>query len=170
MNIVLVGFMGTGKTTTGKALAKKLNMKFLDIDEEIEREAKMKISEIFEEFGEPHFRELEKNKVKKLASKDGLVISAGGGVILFEENVRELKKNGVLICLRSTPEKIYERIKKESHRPLLDVPNPKERIRELLERREPFYAQAAYSLDTTQLTVAQSAEKIIELLRKENKV
>ncbi len=162
--------MGTGKTTTGKALAKKLGMKFVDVDEEIERKAKMKIAEIFEEFGEPHFRELEKREVKRLASQDGLVISAGGGVMLFEENARALKKNGVLVCLRSTPEKIYARIKREAGRPLLNVSNPKEKIKKLLEQREPCYAKADYSIDTTELTIGASAEKIIELLRKEKKI
>lgn len=162
--------MGTGKTSSGKSLAKKLKMKFVDTDEEIEAKAGMKIGEIFEEFGEPRFRELERDEVKRVSARDGFVVSAGGGVILFEENVRELKKNGVIVCLRSTPEKIFERIKHDSHRPLLNVSNPKEKIRELLEKREHFYAQADYSLDTTRLSVDEAADKIIELLKKEKRL
>lgn len=162
--------MGTGKTSSGKALAKKLKMKFVDTDGEIEAKAGMKIGEIFEEFGEPRFRELEREEVQRVSARDGLVVSAGGGVILFEENVRELKKNGIIICLHSTPEKIFARIKHDKHRPLLNVPNPEKRIEELLEKRAPLYAKADYFLDTTNLSVEQAAEKIMELLRKEKKI
>jgi len=163
-NIVLVGFMGTGKTSVGKRLARELKMGFLEMDETIEKEAGIKISEIFARFGEKAFRKKEKELVKRIAELDNLVISTGGGVILEEENVKDLKKNGILICLWATPSVIYNRIKNEAHRPLINCKNPKKRIKELLEDRASFYAQADYTIDNSRLTLTGAVKEIIKIL------
>lgn len=163
-NIVLVGFMGTGKTSVGKKLAKELKMDFLEMDEAIEKEAGMKISEIFARFGEEAFRKKERELVRKLAELDNLVISTGGGVILNQKNVKDLKKNGVLICLSATPSVIYDRIKDEVHRPLLNCKDPQKRIEELLEYRAPFYARADHAINASNLTIDEVVEEIVKIL------
>ncbi len=165
MNISLIGFMGTGKTSAGKLLAKKLRMQYVDTDKVIEKKAGMRVPEIFSNFGEPYFRELEAKAVKEVSEKNNQVISCGGGVVLREENTRNLKRRGPVVCLTASPETIYARIKHETHRPLLNVPDPEKRIRELLEMRAPFYAKADYVIDTTELSVEQVVEKIIELTK-----
>ena len=162
MNISLVGFMGTGKTSVGKLLAKKLKMRYFDADAVIEEDAGMKISKIFEDFGEPYFRELEEKAIAKLSAQDGLVISCGGGAVLREANIVNLKRNGPVVCLMATPSIIYNRIKNEAHRPLLQVPDPKKRIRELLEKRAPLYAKADFTIDTSKLTIGKVVDKIAE--------
>ena len=161
MNISLVGFMGTGKTSAGKLVAKKLGMKYVDTDEVVEENAGMKVSDIFSNFGEPYFRDLEAKAVKQVSERDNQVISCGGGVVLRDENVKNLKRGGPVICLAASPEAVFERVKHETHRPLLKVPDPKERIRELLAERAPHYAKADHSIDTTELSVEQVAAKII---------
>jgi len=161
VNISLVGFMGTGKTSAGKLVAKKLGMKYVDTDEVVEENAGMKVSDIFSNFGEPYFRDLEAKAVKQVSERDNQVISCGGGVVLRDENVKNLKRGGPVICLAASPEAVFERVKHETHRPLLKVPDPKERIRELLAERAPHYAKADHSIDTTELSVEQVAAKII---------
>jgi len=164
-NIILVGFMGTGKTAVGKALAKRLGMKFVDIDDVIEEREGMNISDIFEKKGEPYFRSAEKRVVKEVSAKSGLVVAAGGGTVIDEENVRNFKVNGAVFCLVATAETILERTKGHMHRPLLNVSDPKEKIIELLAKRAEYYARADYRVDTTDLSVEQVAEKITELIR-----
>jgi len=153
--------MGTGKTSAGKLVAKKLGMKYVDTDEVVEENAGMKVSDIFSNFGEPYFRDLEAKAVKQVSERDNQVISCGGGVVLRDENVKNLKRGGPVICLAASPEAVFERVKHETHRPLLKVPDPKERIRELLAERAPHYAKADHSIDTTELSVEQVAAKII---------
>jgi len=160
MNIALIGFMGTGKTTVGKRLARALRMRFVDTDYIIEERAGIKISEIFSSFGEPYFRELERNVIAEISARDGLVISAGGGAVLNPENIRNLKRHGKIVCLTARPEAIYARIKHETHRPLLNVPNPSARIRELLNARAPYYAQADITIDTTHLSIGEVVAEI----------
>lgn len=160
MNIVLVGFMGTGKTAVGKLLAKKIQMKYICTDEVIEDKERRSINDIFKKNGEPYFRRVEKEVVKKVAQLDNFIIDAGGGVVLDEENVQNLKKNGKIICLTATPEVILERTKRYYHRPLLDVDEPKAKIEELLKFRAPHYAKAHFSIDTTNLTIEQVAQEI----------
>ncbi|MCX7724573.1 MAG: shikimate kinase [Thermodesulfovibrio sp.] len=161
-NIVLIGFMGTGKSTVGKIISKKLNFTYTDIDELIERAMGMKISEIFEKFGEERFRDIETEMVKIVTKKDGQVISTGGGVVLREENILNLKNSGILFCLKANPEKIFERIKNCKNRPLLMVENPKDRIKELMDKRKPFYEKADFIIDTDDLSAEEVAEKIIK--------
>jgi shikimate kinase len=149
-NIVLIGFMGTGKTLVGKKLARRLKMDFVDLDEVIEKENKMKISEIFERYGEKYFRQLETKAVKKISDMNNHVISTGGGVVLKSENVKNLKKNGVIVCLKASPEIILKRIEKEKNRPLLEVKDREKKIKELLKFREVCYKKVAdYMIDSS---------------------
>ncbi|MBI4399114.1 shikimate kinase [Candidatus Micrarchaeota archaeon] len=165
MNIILLGFMGTGKTSVGKKLSGKLSMHYIDTDEMIEKEVKLEIWRIFAEFGEQYFREIEKKAIEKVSKLDNYVISTGGGMVLFEENIKNLKKHGKLICLTASPEEIYKRIEKETHRPLLKTPDAKTKIRELLKLRAPLYAKADHIIDTTNLNVDEVVEKIEKLIR-----
>lgn len=164
-NIVLFGFMGTGKTTVGKLLAKKLGMDFVDVDDLIEADQKKTISKIFEENGEPYFREVEKRIIKEISGKQGLVIGAGGGAVLFEENLCNLEKSGVLICLTATPEVILGRTKGMKHRPLLNVEDPRKRIEELLAKRASYYAKIKNQIDTSSLARDQVVEKILQIIK-----
>lgn len=159
-NIILLGFMGTGKTAVGKKLGSELGSDFLDIDELIEKESGTSISEIFFNFGEEHFRQLEADAAKKVSESENMVIAAGGGVVLREENMKNLRKNGVLICLSARPEVIIERTKAEKNRPLLDTPYPLETIKELLRFRAPLYAQADVMIDTSDLTINEVVTKV----------
>ena len=162
-NIVLLGFMGTGKTAIGKRVAERLEMEYLDVDNIIEKEAGMSISEIFSRFGEEHFRALESKMARKVSTYENKVISTGGGIVLRKENMDNLRQGSVLICLTARPEVILARTKKGHHRPLLEVDYPLTTIKELLAYRAPFYAQADYSLDTSDLTIDQVVEEVIKL-------
>lgn len=160
MNIVLVGFMGTGKTTVAKSLARTLKMKYISTDEVIEDRERRSINEIFKKSGEQYFRRIEKEVVKKVAQLNNFIIDAGGGVVLDEENIQNLKKNGKIVCLSATAEVILERTKRYRTRPLLNVENPKAKIEQLVKLRAPFYARADVSIDTTDLSVKQVVEEI----------
>jgi len=140
-NIVLTGFMGTGKTTVGRLLARQLGREFIDTDELIQARHGRSIPEIFLEFGETAFRQMEADIVQELAEREELVISTGGRLMLDPANVAALSRKGRVFCLVATPEEILARLKhsKTHPRPLLEVPNPGERIVELLEQREKGY-------------------------------
>lgn len=164
-NIVLLGFMGTGKTAVGKILAQKLSLKFVDLDNLIEEEMGMSISDIFFNFGEPYFRDLEKEMVRRISFKKNLVIATGGGVVLDDENMENLRRHGILITLMASVEEIYRRISQTKNRPLLDVPYPEKTIKEMLELRRPRYELADFTVNTSGRTVEDVAE---EILRKIN--
>ncbi len=161
-NIIITGFMGTGKTTVGKIISNKLNFIFLDIDELIEKTTGMKISEIFKKFGEPRFRDIETEMVKVVTKKRGQVISTGGGVVLREENLHHLKKSGIIFCLTASPNTIFERTKGCKDRPLLQVDNPQDKIKELMNERRPFYEKADIIIDTEGLSASEVAERVIK--------
>ena len=166
MNVVITGFMCSGKTSVGKKLAEKLNFDFLDTDDLVENKVGMRITEIFEKYGEPYFRELEAQIIKEVSEKNKLVISTGGGVVLREENVNNLRKNGVIINLVAKPETIYERLKKQPGiRPLLNKPNPLEEIKKLLEYRERYYKNCDFRIETDNLSVEEIVEKILNFLK-----
>lgn len=169
MNIVLVGFMGTGKTVVAKRLAERLGMKYLDLDDVIESWDGRRISQIFAEDGEPGFRQLEKKAAAKISKLDNLVLATGGGVVLDSENVRNLKQNGVMICLTATPEIIYARVKDETHRPILNISDPMAKINELLDFRAPYYARADFTIDTSKISVDEITDKILELIKEKPK-
>jgi shikimate kinase len=157
--------MGTGKTTVAKLLAKDMAMKYISTDEVIEDKERRSINEIFKKSGELYFRRVEKEIVKKVAQLNNFVIDAGGGVVLDKENIQNLKRNGKVVCLCATAEVILERTRRYRHRPLLNVENPKEKIEELLQFRAPFYAQADFSIDTTDLNIEQVAQEIKSKLK-----
>ncbi|MBU0634970.1 MAG: shikimate kinase [Candidatus Omnitrophica bacterium] len=161
-NIVLVGFMGTGKTTVARILAQKLKRQFVDLDDIIENGEGRTIADIFREKGQAYFRKIEKDAVCAVSKNTGMIIACGGGVVLDSENVSRLKDKGVMICLTATAEVISERTKSFSHRPLLNTDEAKTKIEELLKARKADYAKADHTIDTSSLTVEQVAEKILK--------
>jgi shikimate kinase len=165
-NIVLVGFMGTGKTSIGKHLAEKLGCEFIETDDIIEQREGASIKEIFEKKGEPYFRDVEKEVVREVSQKRGVVISAGGGAIIDDENFKNLKKNSVIICLEASPEVILKRTKGNTCRPLLNVSNPRKKVEELLGKRKPYYKKADYCINTDGLTIEQVVGKITKIINK----
>lgn len=156
--------MGTGKTEVGRELSRILRWKLLDVDSEIEKSQKMTINDIFERFGEPRFREIEAEIIKIISENKDIIISTGGGAVLREENIQNLRKNGVIICLTATPETILKRTSNNNDRPLLQVENPLEKIKELLNFRKPFYEKSDMIIDTEGKTPLQISEEILEKL------
>lgn len=165
MKIILTGFMGTGKTSVGRELCKKLNYECVDTDERIEKREGMPISMIFKEKGEEYFRQVEREIVKEVSLQSNVIIATGGGVIKDRENVSNLGRRGVLVWLRSDPEIILKRVMLEGgKRPLLDVEEPLHEIRRLLAEREVLYRQADMEIDTGHITIGEAAQEIIERL------
>ncbi len=145
MNIVLIGYRGSGKTTVATLLASALGMPRVCLDEEIVRRAGKRIPEIVAGQGWPHFRDLESEVVRDYAGRDGWVIDSGGGVILREENVRHLRRNGTLVWLTAPPSVLIDRIKEDTERPALkDGKTFLEEVEEVLEERLPLYRSAAH--------------------------
>ncbi len=165
MNIILIGMMGSGKTTIGQELAKALpEYTHIDIDAEIEKSTQKKISEIFLKHGEAFFRMLESEKIKQYCKKDNQIISAGGGAFENEENRKLMLNNATVIYLKASPEEIFNRIKNEFHRPLLKKNFSVEKITSLIKLREKNYEKAHYSIDTTGKTpynIIQEIQKVI---------
>lgn len=161
-NIVLTGFMGTGKTEVSRELARLTGYAQVDVDSEIERAAGMTITEIFKRFGEPRFREMETGEIKKVSQERSLIISTGGGAVMKDENMEALRTGGVIVCLSASPETILKRTSNDSTRPLLQVEDPLNKIRELLSLRQPYYERADIIIDTEGKTPLQVAEEIIE--------
>ena len=164
-NIVLVGFMGTGKTEVARMLSRRLGMKYVSTDDLIEEKEKSSISEIFSEKGEGYFRKAEKDAVKTASLTENAVIDAGGGVVIDPENVKNLMKKGTLICLWAEPETILERTEKYSHRPLLKVRRPLGKIKELLAERRPFYERAGYHINTSRIPVEKVADEAERIMK-----
>jgi len=153
-SIVLTGFMGTGKSTVGRLLAKRLGFGFLDLDELIEKEAGMPVSEIFSSYGEARFREFEARVIEQLASGSlglALVVSTGGGAVVRELNRSLLRGFGVLVCLKASPEEILKRVGNRPDRPLLAGPDREEKLHSLLGERRSAYEDCDLEVDTTGL-------------------
>ncbi|MFH1518952.1 MAG: shikimate kinase [Candidatus Omnitrophota bacterium] len=163
-NIYLVGFMGSGKTVVGQNLATTLGREFVEMDALIEKEQGSKIADIFAKEGETYFRKLEKTLLGELSKREGLVISCGGGLICDQGNLKQLKETGVVFALTASVSTIYQRTKEHTHRPILNVDNPQEKIKQLLEKRASYYAQADYSIGTDNLSPEEIANKIIAIL------
>ena len=140
--------MGTGKSSVGRILAELLQFRFLDTDQVIEERAGTSIKEIFEQHGEPAFRDLERRLVEELASSSDTVIATGGGLPLNPLNMASLKSHALVVGLWASPERILDRVKAHSHRPLLNTPDPLAKIREMLASREPSYRQADVLVNT----------------------
>jgi len=166
-SIALIGFMGTGKTAVGRALAGKLGKEFIELDPLIEQKAGKTIPEIFREDGEIAFRELEIEVTKEVSQKKNAVIACGGGVILNKINIDRLKKEAVIVYLTTSPEVILKRTSNDAEeRPLLKVANPARAIQELLTFREPFYQRAAdIAIDTSRLDIDSAADQIIARIK-----
>jgi shikimate kinase len=164
-NIILTGFMGVGKTRVGTQLAKDLGYLFVDTDSLIEADQHLAITAIFAKFGEPYFREVEAKIIREVAAREGQVVSTGGGAVIQDRNREAFKKAGLVVCLTARPEVIYERIKHETHRPLLQTADPLMKIRELLESRAHFYAQADVTIDTSEKPVEDVIQMIKERIR-----
>lgn len=143
-NIILIGFMGSGKSTIGVRLSYRLRIPFLDTDSLIVKKADMSIPEIFEKYGEAAFRQMETDLLKELGERTGrYIISTGGGTPLREENRETLKELGTVVLLKVSPEEVWRRIGKDENRPLLQCDDPQQRIRDLLTERSPKYEAAA---------------------------
>ena len=164
-NLVLVGFMGSGKTAIGKRVAEKLGLTFVDMDAEIERKAGRKIAEIFSSEGESYFRFLERREARDLSAKQDMVIATGGGVVLDPDNLKDFGKSGVVICLWIDGETAFERTRRASHRPLLQGENPRKRIDELLEKRQPLYKQIENIVDTRGRGLDAIVEDVLRIYR-----
>ena len=160
-NIVLTGFMGTGKSSVGRRLAGRLNRRFLDMDTEIEKREGKTASRVFEEDGEAYFRERERELVIELAQSSDLVISTGGGVLMDSRNLDDFQRSGVVICLSTDVDTILNRVSRDSKRPLLQCEDPRARIVEMLEARLPVYRMVPIQVDTTGASHDEVCDRII---------
>ena len=167
-SIALIGFMGTGKTAVGKALAKKLGKEFFELDPLIEQKAGKTIPEIFKEDGEIAFRELEIEVTKEVAERKNVVIACGGGVVLNKINIDRLRKESLIVYLTASPKVILERTSNDAEeRPLLKA-NPLLTIQQLLKFRKPFYERAAdIKIDTSKLSIDSIVEQTIVRIKED---
>lgn len=169
-NIVLIGFMGTGKTSTGKLLANKLDYAFIDMDSKIEAEEKMTIKDIFARYGEKYFRKKEATLVQQLAEKKNVVVSTGGGTVMNPENMIILQKMGIVVSLAAEIDIILERTGRRGTRPVLDYADVGDRraaIENVLAMRAVVYQQADFIVDTSALSPMQVTEEIMRLIKKD---
>jgi len=168
VNIALVGFMGTGKTSVARLVAEQLHFEYLDTDDLIQAATGKTITDIFKHDGEKTFRAMEEKVVEDLGHRKKTVISAGGGLPINPQNLANLKKHALVVCLWASPEKIWERVKNQSHRPLLHDENPQQKIRELLAAREPFYKKADVLLNTELRSLREVAQQVVHQFRLES--
>jgi shikimate kinase len=169
-NIILIGFMGVGKTEVGKLLAKKLGYTYIDTDSKIEAAQKRTINEIFASDGEGYFRDMETDFLKSIQNMKKHVISTGGGMILRPENIKLMERLGTVVLLWADPQTVYDRVKNAGNRPLLNVPDPMAKIDEILAFRTPIYKGAAeLEIDTSKLSVEDACTKILEYVKKGRK-
>lgn len=165
-NIYLVGFMGTGKTAVGSELAKRKKWQFVDLDDLIELKEKTTIAEIFAKEGEPYFRRLESRVLKEVSDEKKFVVACGGGIVINPQNIKTMKKTGIIICLAATPQEIFKRTCGYAHRPLLNVKGSKKQIELLLKLRSPYYAQADKTINTSEISVKEVVNRILKLIAK----
>ena len=158
-NLALIGFMGSGKSSTGQILAGQLNFHFLDTDALIEERAGKSISDIFADDGEAAFREWEGKVVDELETLSESVISTGGGLAANDANLASLKTHSLVVCLWAGPEAIWQRVRHQTHRPLLAGPSPQEDITKLLAEREPFYRKADILINTEMRSLKDVAQQ-----------
>ncbi|MFC1510076.1 shikimate kinase [Candidatus Omnitrophota bacterium] len=160
-NIVLVGFMGSGKSAVSRQLAELMKREMVSTDALIEKKEGRAITEIFSQSGEAYFRQVEKDVISETVELKGSILDCGGGVILDPDNLVNLKKSGITIYLRTSPDVIYARVKSSTHRPLLAVADPKTKIKEILDARKDLYEQADIIVDTDGKDVKQVCNNII---------
>lgn len=168
-SIALIGFMGTGKTAAGEALAEKLGKEFVELDSLIEQKAGKTIPEIFQQGGEVSFRELEIEAVREVAENKDAVIACGGGVVLNKINIDRLRKECIIVYLTASPGAILKRTSgDENERPLLKTDSRALTIRELLKFRKPFYERAAdITIDTSKLDIDTVVEQIVKRVKED---
>jgi len=166
-NIIITGFMGTGKSVVAKELARKLKMEFIDMDRIIEERQGTSIADIFTRYGEKYFREQENKLVKELSQKENMVIATGGGTLLSSDNARMLGQAGKIVCLYIDSQTIYNRVKRKNDRPLLKGENVLSEINRLLKERKKIYDNINGKIDTTNLNIQEVTDKIIALLKSE---
>lgn len=161
-NIYLIGFMGVGKSTIGRLLAKEIEGALIEMDETIETEQGITINEIFVRYGETRFRDLESELVERIAGEEGTIVSCGGGAVLRPENVTHMKMSGTIVFLSATPETIYKRVRHSTNRPLLKGNMNVEYIAELMEKRRSLYENAAdITISTDGKTTAEVVREIL---------
>jgi shikimate kinase len=167
-NIVLIGFMGAGKTSIGKILARKLNLELLETDELIQEKAGMSISQIFETAGEITFRELEIEAVKEISQKEHFVIASGGGIVLNSINIERLRQRAIIVYLYASEGEIVNRIKQDKNpRPLISEKNAETDVKELMKLRGPLYRRSAdLIINTSNKDIELIAKNIISRLKK----
>lgn len=165
-NIVLIGFMASGKTLSSQELAKRLGRERVSTDEIITEREGRTIREIFAQSGEPYFRQLEKKLVEEISRRRDLVIDCGGGIVMNEESLNALKASGIVFFLEASPEAIYRRTKGMKNRPLLNVDNPLEKIKELLALRDPHYRKAHHVVDSNSDNIGKVVDDILNILSK----
>ncbi len=163
-NVILTGFMGTGKSSVGRRLASELGLKFLDIDWVIEKEEGLAIAEIFDKYGEHHFRKLESDVIRRLASGGfgtGYVVSTGGGAVVNDANRKALKGWGVLICLKASADEILKRVGKKNDRPLLASGDRREAVERLMKERVAAYGDC----DLTVVTDFKDVPEVVGIIK-----
>lgn len=166
-NIVLIGFMGTGKTSAGKILASRIGFSFIDTDVKIESERQMMIREIFAKYGEAYFRRVETEAIKRVARARRAVISTGGGAVLNPENMEALARGGAIVSLKASVDAILERTAQKDNRPLLAQADRARAVVDLLAERAELYEKADLVIDTTRLTPMQVADEIARWMRRD---
>ena len=164
-NIVLIGMMGSGKSMIAKALARKLKVSRLSTDELIAKKAKCRIKDLVAERGWEYFRALEHKIVLQVSRKKGIIIDCGGGTVLDPENLDALKINGIIFFLNAKPAVIYQRIKNDPNRPLVDVPNPLAQIRRIYKQRLPLYNRADYTIDACDPSIEGPVAQILSKVK-----
>lgn len=165
MNVILYGPPGSGKTTVGEALARKLGREFLDTDAVLEARTGLSVPALFAQRGEAEFRRIETEVCAELGARDGLVIAPGGGALLNADNRAALERNGLIVCLRAAPDVLLERLQRAGGRPLLAGDDPAAKLRALLEARRALYDSFPEQLDTSQQTPDQIADAIVQLIQ-----
>jgi shikimate kinase len=165
-NVILVGFMGTGKSTVGKLLAGRLGWNFADMDEWIEKQQQSAIRDLFRIHGEAYFRSLESKALRKLLEEEKKILATGGGAVLAQENRDCMRENGLVIALTATPASIINRVSHDQNRPLLQG-NLEERVLTLLEQRKHAYEFADVTIDSTDLSAEQIVDEIIQHLKQD---
>lgn len=166
-NVYLVGMMGAGKTTIGRALAQKTGQEFVDTDRLLVERTGVPVATIFEIEGEEGFRRRESTVIAELANRTGCVVATGGGAVLAEENRRLMRASGTVVYLRARLENLWERTRHDASRPLLATPDPRATLATLLERRDPLYQEAAHVvIETSSQAASTLAGRVLAALRR----